>query len=385
MIKIYKPLIFLLLIGLFTSCQYIAKEAIGANFNDLDSKELRAYASMLEQRMSEFPNDALSSQFSSDFFIKRIHEAGYPKSLFDPTLEQVALSSLNQLSYQLGQIIAEDRYQLMRIKPQNGHLIYRMYQEDGLNYHELMIIKSDGEPKIGDIYVYASGEYLSETMARLFLSSMTSNNALVKKFSPEKQDALMTIGEAREAMSQGNFWLAKDYLDSARVHMEDEKAWHLMNVNNSFQLGDDLYLKSIEDFKEYFEDDPSWLLMGIDYYFFTEEWEKARNLLNKIRSRVGDDPVLSMYEANLEALRGDDYSSGIKLIDDAIAKTPELVDLYYTKALLEGLNKNYAEITSTLQFMYEEFGISMYELDYTMIPEYVESSYYKELTSQQTE
>ena len=62
-------------------------------------------------------------------------------------------------------------YQLVKQYEKNNaqYALFRLYDDGSLNYHDIELTRSDGNVKIADIYIYTSGEYLSETIKGLFL------------------------------------------------------------------------------------------------------------------------------------------------------------------------------------------------------------------------
>jgi hypothetical protein len=60
-------------------------------------------------------------------------------------------------------------YSFVRAYSENGvqHLIYRLYGDGGLNYHDWELIRKGGKPKAADVLIYYTGETFSQTMAGL--------------------------------------------------------------------------------------------------------------------------------------------------------------------------------------------------------------------------
>ncbi len=372
----------ILLLTFLGSCGLILNElpsGRGAN-----EKELTSYSKRLEKRFKEFPNDVFNDQIDVDYLFERIYEAGLPKSLTDVSIKKNLSDNIYQLTYRMGLQMKEGYSDFLQLDVENSEILYRLYDSEGLNYFRFYVVydRLERQAKIGDIYVFSSGEYLSQTLARIFMSSMVSSNLLNKEYAEEKTEALVQLNKARGLMASGDYLLAKKTLDSSWVNFDDKKTWHLINIQCSLMIDSATYVRAVEDFASNFSDDPSWLIQGIDYYYTIEDWDKAKGLVAQLREQVGDDAILDSFEADIEWSMGN-TRRGLELINKAIKKMPEFDGFYYSKFVLEGQQGNFEAVYQTLKILYDKFDVPVEDMDFNLFPDFKQTKYYRDIVTYQ--
>ena len=87
--------------------------------------------------------------------------------------------NLNQLGAQIINSIANGSYSLVRTYQKNNetHVLFRMFGDGGLNYHDFLLYKIKDTVKAADIYIYLTGEELSATLAAL-LNDIISKSSI---------------------------------------------------------------------------------------------------------------------------------------------------------------------------------------------------------------
>lgn len=173
------------------------------------------------------------------------------------------------------------------------HLIFRLYSDDGLNYHDFELTKRDGKVAIGDLYIYLSGEDLSKTMADLF-TSLTAKN---KKDADKKMAEALKIKKMRELIERNESENALRYYNELPVDLKNQKSIRLMHIMLCSQLDSDTYMKAIDDFQSLYPNEPNMHLMMIDNYIMRKEYSKAVESINSIDKLINTDPFLDYIRA----------------------------------------------------------------------------------------
>lgn len=344
---------------------------------------MKAYSKKLKSRFSQFPNDVFSGQIDADYLFARLYDHGLPKSLTDFTLKAELNDALYQITHHFGQTMIAGYSGQVKLAPESGKITYRVYDDDGINYYEFLIIKKDGKTRIGDIYVFSRGEYLSEILAKYYLQNVAESNLISKIYSEEKAEIESRMMFARSRMKLGLYNRAKELLDEIREVYYDDKTWHLLNIECAINLDSTTYMEAIMGFAKSYDDDPSWLLMGIDYYFIIQDWEAALNHLDDLRERVGVDPILFLYESNIYRSMGD-FASALKALNIGIRSMPEFENFYNAKYLIQGRLGDYDGLSSTLDLMYEKFDVGVREIDFSLFPDFQNTDHYKNLLKRQS-
>ena len=101
----------------------------------------------------------------------------------------------------------------------NFHLLFRLYGE-GLNYHDYLVKEINGELKIIDMFIYMTGEYLSDTYRTYYKSILDKSNVLTKDLNEVTvyQDALKLI-EVKELNGAGKSKEAYKVYNLSLIHI----------------------------------------------------------------------------------------------------------------------------------------------------------------------
>jgi tetratricopeptide (TPR) repeat protein len=182
----------------------------------------------------------------------------------------------------------EGKYELVKHYEKGGkhHLIYRLYG-GGLNYHDYELIKENDRVSVADIFIYASGENFSKSMAD-FIVNMTREGASVKDV--QSMPAITAL------VNQGKFEEAKRKFDELPEVVKNQKLTQIYYVTLCAQLPDQgEYEKVVRKFEFRFRHEPAMHLMLIDAYVFRKEYDRALLAVNRIDSMIDKDPFLDYY------------------------------------------------------------------------------------------
>lgn len=178
-------------------------------------------------------------------------------------------------------------------KDNTQHLIFRLYSDDGLNYHDFELAKKDGKPAIADLFIYLTGEDFSKSIGDLFTSFSVND----KNVSGEKIEQMQKMKKIKEMMERNETENALKYYNSLPADLKNQKTVQLMHVMICSQLDEDTYMKAINDYTRLYPDAPNMHLMMIDTYIMRKEYEKAIVSIDKIDRLINTDPFLDYMRA----------------------------------------------------------------------------------------
>jgi hypothetical protein len=182
------------------------------------------------------------------------------------------------------------------------HLIYRLMHSDGaFNYHDYEMQWRDSTLKIVDVYIYQTGENLSETLRLLYKNGLREElNKEDKVFGENdiynsteeinKVRQLVVAGKAKEAM-ESFFKIPEKY--------RKQKIFRVLKIQIAQELGNEFYIQAVTEYVEQFPDDPSFYLMAYDKAIDDENYDLAFKYIDKIDISVGLDPFLNFYRGNV--------------------------------------------------------------------------------------
>lgn len=173
------------------------------------------------------------------------------------------------------------------------HLIFRLYSDDGINYHDFEISKTKGKLGIADMYIYLSGENLSKTISGL----MATFSEKPKSEEPKALKEINAVNRIREYMSQKENEKAMNLYNSLSPDIKDQRAVQLIYIQLCQLQGEEQYMKAMDDFQTRYPNDPNVNLLMIDNYLLKKEFGKALDAINKLDSYIDSDPFLDYYRA----------------------------------------------------------------------------------------
>lgn len=280
--------------------------------NDKKQQQLESIAEEILAAMEEENQGFLDELFDTEAFSDRFIVEGTSGDL--KSFNEGFLSSLKErslLSAMLLQNVAlsGSDYEFVRayFDKKDAHLIFRLYGEAGLNYHDFLLRKIKGAYKVVDIYVYLSGELLTDTFKRIYLmSGKDFLSATQAEGMPDlEMEDLSKVMTAKGLTDRGEYEAANEVIEGLSEQVKSEKLFKLVELLIKSNLGEDEYLEVMEDYKKSFPDDPSIDLMSIDYFLLREEFEAAQRAIDNLDKRVGGDLFLDLQRGSIYYMAGD--------------------------------------------------------------------------------
>lgn len=238
--------------------------------------------------------------------------------------------------------------------------------EHGIGYSEFYLRRSpDGSVRAVDFYGYFSGELVSETLRRSFLSvaAFEDRGMLSRLIGSDRDfiDSLDKVKAMQEHLKAGKFAEAEGARNALPESVRKRKENLLLWIMVTQQLDEAKYLKAIEELQATLPNDPCVHLHLIDKYTLTKEYDKALAEVDRLGRSVGGDPFLDLQRTSLNILAGrldKARSLALKLAesvpDDFTARTVILdVDLK---------RKDYASVLRVLKQVDQDFRLRIGEL-----------------------
>jgi hypothetical protein len=293
----------LLLIGLvfFTSCKEKEKP--------VTRQEAQTFADNLQKSIVKRETDFFDNAFSISGITKIIEDSlkdKYSKNELGGMKE--GFRNKLKMGTQLVAVMSEGAtYQLVKIYEENSeqHILFRLYDDGKLNYHDMRMVHEKGEVKITDMFIYAAGENLSETLIGFFNGVMTKNEdeALSNLDKVKSIKELILRSKNREALAE---------IEELPEKLRTARPVQLLRMSAAMNLDDDndsTYLKVIDEFNALYPDNGKMALMLLDGYVLHKEYDKALACVNQLDSLINKDPVLDFYRAMCFKLKKDETAA----------------------------------------------------------------------------
>jgi hypothetical protein len=202
--------------------------------------------------------------------------------------------------FQLGDKILESmaangKYELVKIYEKEGtqHLLFRLFSDEGLNYHDLELCKRNGKIGIADFYIYLSGENFSETLAAL----LTSFDKSVGDNEAESNDLVKNIRKIRDYADSKDYESAYKYYHKLPLDIQNQRTVQIAYLMICKEYDEDEYVEGLLKFKRLYPDDPNIDLLMMDAYIIKKEIPKAMAAIDNLDKYINSDPFLDYFRA----------------------------------------------------------------------------------------
>ncbi|MDT7831621.1 hypothetical protein RQM59_04475 [Flavobacteriaceae bacterium S356] len=273
----------------------------------------------IKQDLSELENIGYvidSTLYSGDdsFFNKKFDTSALIKRMNLP--EHKSLSQYNEgfergfkSSFKFGKLLLREiengaSYDFIRAYEDSRsrlHLLFRLFSDEGLNYHDFLVVKENGKVKLVDAFVYTTGENLSESLKAMYdLARMNEGGIISKLF---KRDDYLTdlvkLKEVRALKAQGKFKESYDLFKSLGEKSKKTKVFRLLKISVTSNLDENLYKKSIREYLQAFPNNPSVYLVSIDGHILNKKYDEALKMVDKLNDLLQGDDFLNYLRGNI--------------------------------------------------------------------------------------
>lgn len=230
---------------------------------------------------------------------------------------------------------------------------------EGLNYQDLVLLRGpSGQIKVVDLYLYLTGEMMSQGVRRYFAMALEPDNVwqrLSGRSSLSKRDerALMQV---TAAVKTGNPRQVLAAIDRLPDEMKKDKTFLMLRVQTAQKLGDAEYMAAIEAFRRHHPTEPCLDMILMDWHVMRNEWDKAEACIQRLDQAVGGDPYLKVIRA-FARMGADDVAGARRLAEEALAADADLADAHLVLVLVATVDGNADEVRRRLTTMDEKFQI----------------------------
>ena len=251
----------------------------------------------------------------------------------------------------------KEPYVQFRLKLPNG----------GLNYHRFYLVRQPDRKIIAtDIYILVSAERMSQTLHRSWLPLATQaireqgkkkNDAAADTFNAEIQATLKIITLNQE----GKFPEVLAEYEKSMESVRREKNILLIRLLAAQNVSDEEYMKSIDDFRKYYPQDPALDFILIDQLILRKDYDKALGCVDRTMESLGKDSALLTTRANILLLQ-EKVPEALEEIKKAMAAEPDLVDPYSAALDISIAARDNDETASLLTVLETKFGYEWKDL-----------------------
>lgn len=242
---------------------------------------------------------------------------------------------------------------------QQYHLVFRLFSEAGLNYHDYKLKETRNSIKIVDVYVYVTGENFSKTIGTIYKKSIASKKKNFFGVSTNTfLDDIFKLAEIRKLKSQGKLEEAYKIYKKIGAESKKNKVFKLIGITLASALdNDDLLRKFTKDYEKSFPKDPSLYLISIDGAYVNNKLNKALELINKLDKFIGGDDFLNYFRVNTYYLKGD-IPKAIEYSELLMSDFPDYMDGFDTALTLYIETEKFDKAIQILDIFVDRFELT---------------------------
>lgn len=261
-------------------------------------QEASNYSQWLESVVASKNYDAISKLFDPEVFAGRVAanmkmevSPDFTRGVSDGLQENFGKKLINSINSSNG------FYEPVKIyeKDKVTHVIFRLYGDEGLNYHDFELTKRGDKIGIADIFLYTTGENMSKTVADMagLYSNFEKENAEIKLSDLEQ------MVQVKQLLTAERYRDAKDLFDKLPAALRSQKGSQIFYLSICAGIGDHLYTEALNDFEIRYRDEPNLSLALFDLYFMRKQYERALLGIDRVDSLIDKDPFLDFYRGIL--------------------------------------------------------------------------------------
>jgi tetratricopeptide (TPR) repeat protein len=263
-------------------------------------------------------------------------------------------------------------YELLRVRAVKGkqRALFRLISPSGVNYHDMELepTRNGKGQRVVDIFIFLSGEWLSETMRRAFLPVVAHEKRAGGAHSAFI-DNLPKISELSTAVRQGNHARVLAIYETLPPEVQKDRNVMLMYYQAASKAGDAEYAKALSAIQKAFPNDPALDLLLFDDYFLKKNYDGALAAIARVRRALGGDAYLDFLEGNIYYSKGDHQGAKVRL-NRAIATEPDLADPYWTLITISLEQRQWNETARLLDLVEQKARVELQDVG--SVAEYAE-------------
>ncbi len=366
-------------------CFLLFTEVLIAQSQQIDSTQYDYVGYAIDSTIYSGNVTYLNEIFDTEYILRKVtikSEDKYVKD-FNIGFEKGLKESFNYAQKIIKEVGDNGSFDFIRSHVNNKgdyHLLFRMYGDDGLNYHNYLLKKINGEIKVVDVYYFISGEYISKTLSDIYNASLSNRpNLFTKFFKKTIADDLIKVKTIRALISEGKYKEAYKNYKTISSEGKKQKAFQLIGIQITSEIDDETYQNFIRNYEKSFPNDPSLYLVSIDGAFLNGNYDKVLDLIERLNTAIGGDDFLDFFRLNVFYQKGDKLTA-LKYARRMVENFPHHIDSHSTllTVLIELKQNN--EALKTLENFYSIFELtkeSMKEAMESDYPDFVKTEEYK--------
>lgn len=358
----YTSYLLLLFVFIINSCK--KKE------EKVSKEDAKAFAAQLEKEVDDYKINFIEKNVHLPVLLKKINSHITKKELKGS--EQGVRTALAGNNYERAvyeMMGGNGEFKCTRQYEKEGvqHVIFRVYGANGLNYLDMELAKLKNKTGIADMFLHATGEDLSKSLAGLLESLLQHQGTALEA------SIVRTLNNFKKYRKNADYEKAKAEFMRLPYSLRNSKMYEVTYLDLLSHISEEEYTRELERITTKYEAQSGYDLLLLDVYLMKKEYGKAIKSIDAVDSIVRTDPFLDYYRGLIYKMNGDtnkavDYFNRVTVsMPDFAGNYAELISHYGSEKDKENAKKYYA-IYKTLNGKDREM-ILFFEEEYPYLAE----------------
>jgi tetratricopeptide (TPR) repeat protein len=261
-------------------------------------------------------------------------------------------------------------FKMIHLHEQDGRdrALFRLaLNNGGANYHDYPIVRqADGKVRAVDIYIFTSGEMITETLRRLFISAAYEESKSILDRLSGKEDAfaknMPLINQMTAAKNQGENESALACYKQLPAELQKEKFVLLIAMMAAQNVNDKEYEAIMSTFKAAHPSEPCLDFILIDYYILRKEYPQALASSKRMDKLLDGDANMRCLSGRINNLQ-EKRPQAKAMFQKAIELEDDYLPAYQELWAISLLDKDYDESVRLLDVMNQKCNAQLKELE----------------------
>lgn len=321
---------------------------------------LQTFGKTVEKIVKEGDAPGLAAVIDMDEFGRRMRNSDSPDDLRQYQAFLGGMKKSVGPSLMKGLQNGELQFLRVRTVDKDVRAVFRNSMGEELNYVEMVLVKKpDGAVHITDFYMWAMGEYFSETIRVMYQNMLQKDNpAIFKKVFGNGPNPLESLPKMQEMTKHLNEGRAKEAMDIYNALPKEMKAWKpakIGRIRAATGLTELHLMEALNDYERVYPKDPALNLLKIIGFRLQLKFDEALKGVDVLETAVGGDPYLDMLRGiiHIEAGRKE---QGIVLAQKVAVANPDSMSATLGLLTCQMMAKDFANAVKTVTKFEAAFG-----------------------------
>jgi tetratricopeptide (TPR) repeat protein len=349
-------------------------------------KQIEKFAANLQESLENGNPSYFNMSFDTNAFLQKItaENSNSMDTGFIKGFQQGLFDNFDFGSMLVDRIKQNGSYKFLHAYKRNDsyYILYRLYNNEGINYHEFEVKLENEKFRITDAYLFMSGEKISETMARIYNSFRIVNTNLMDD-SLHYLQAMTDLGVINTLASKGKYSKAFKKWQQIPSAFQKDKLFLITGIHIAAHLDEKTFQKIYNMYMLKFPDNSGKYLIPLNGFLLHKNYQMALACIDSLDKKINNDPMLDYLRASLFYEMGN-HAEAVKKMTILINSIPEFETGYYSLLGLYVRDKNYLEATQVLDKIVLAFNY--YKNDFASLlkeyPDFINSKEYQSWLNQ---